>query len=133
MAYTRIYENIYTFNVSSGVVNNGSKVYFDPCPELNKKTIKGLSISNYNNTISGGSIPLNFYITLIDKKNQIICYNYPLVDLLDASNTLFSQFKLRLFNLYDLDLYRSYYFFSSAIPLSFPPYETMFKINFYLE
>lgn len=131
MTYNRIYENIYSFQVTNGVLNAGYRYYFDPFPELNNKTLKGISISNYNNLLNGSNLLYSFYITLINKKGEILCYNYPAVDLLDSSNASYTNFRLRLFNFKDLDLKSSYYFFQA--PVSFPPYANTFKFNFYLE
>lgn len=131
MTYNRIYENIYSFQVTNGVLNAGYKYYFDPMPELNNRKLKGISVSNYDNLINPSLRLYSFYTTLINKKGDIICYNYPLVDLLDSSYTTYSEFRLRLFNFDDLDLKKSYYFFQA--PVSFPPYANTFKFNFYLD
>jgi hypothetical protein len=132
MTYNRIYENIYSFQVTSGVLNAGFKYYFDPMPELNNRKLKGISISNYQNLLNPSQLLYSFYITLINKKGDIINYNYPVVDLLDASwPSSYPEYRLRLFNFDDLDLKKSYYFFQA--PVSFPPYNNLFKFNFYLD
>lgn len=139
MAYQRIYENIYSFTVNAGVLNTGYKYYFDPCPEINNRGIKGISASNFADNMFNGTPALgllySFYITLKDKENNILCYNMPLVDLIDANakNINYQNLRLRLFNYKNLDLKNSYYFFQSIPLLAFPPTNNLFSLNFYLD
>ena len=125
MAYQRIYENIYTFPVI--VPANyvaGSKRFFDPCPELQNKTIVGMSLS-YNNFPAGSTGCI--YITLKDKAQNIKLQNYPAADLDDATN---QNFRLRLFNYSDIDLNNSYWIMQNASILG---QSTIFNFNFYLQ
>lgn len=126
MAYSRIYENIYTFPVI--VPTNyvaGSKRFFDPCPELANKKVVGISLS-YDIITVGGIGAL--YVTLKDKKQNILLQNYPAQDLDDSNGT--TNFRLRLFNYSDIDLNNSYYFIQGASILG-PA--TIFNFNFYLQ
>ena len=120
MTYQRIYENIYTFPVivSSNYVA-GSKRFFDPCPELNNYSVVGMSLS-----YSGAS---SLYITLKDKKQNIILQNYPAIDLNDSTNL--NTFRLRIFNYKDIDLNSSYW-----VQMDFSIFSgaTVFNFNFYL-
>ena len=126
MAYTRIYENIYTFPVI--VPANyiaGSKRFFDPCPELANKKVVGISLS-YNTRSSGG--PAALYITIKDNKQNILLQNYPAQDLDDSNGT--TNFRLRLFNYSDIDLNNSYWIVQGASILGA---STIFNFNFYLQ
>jgi hypothetical protein len=136
MPYTRIYENIYTFPVyARELINQNAKYFFDPCPEIRQKKINAISISYYNyyNGYADSA-----FITLKNGKNEIMCDNYPATDLMDTTtqNSLLTgtlQYKLRLFNLYDIDLKSSYYMYN-RITFPFPTNNLpLFNINFYLE
>lgn len=125
MAYTRIYENIYTFPVV--VPANyiaGTKRFFDPCPELLNRKIKAISTS-YNNISATGTGAL--YITLKDTNQNILLQNYPAQDLDDSS--LGNNFRLRLFNYSNIDLNNSYFIIQGASILGA---STIFNFNFYL-
>jgi hypothetical protein len=126
MAYSRIYENIYTFPVV--VPANyiaGSKRFFDPCPELNNRRVVGISIS-YDTITTAGIGAL--YLTIKDKKQNILMQHYPAKDLDDS--TTFAQYRLRLFNYSELDLNNSYWILQGASILGG---STVFNFNFYLE
>lgn len=136
MAYQRIYDNVYTFPVyAKALINPNAKNFFDPCPEIKKRHIKALSISYYN--FYTGYID-SAYITLKNGNNEIICYNYPATDLMDTTtqNTILSgslTYKLRFFNLYDLDLNSSYYMYNH-VTFPFPTNNNpIFNLNFYLD
>jgi len=136
MAYTRIYENVYTFPVyARELINANAKYFFDPCPEIKKRHIKAISISYYN--FYNGYVD-SAYISLKNSKNETICYNYPATDLMDntTQNGLLSgtlNYKLRLFNLYDLDLNSSSYIYNH-VTFNFPTNGLpLFNLNFYLE
>jgi hypothetical protein len=126
MAYTRIYENIYSFPVV--VPANyvaGSKRFFDPCPELKNKRVVGISLS-YNNFPAGSTGAI--YITLKDNKQNILLQNYPAPDLDDSSGG--NNYRLRLFNYSDIDLNNSYWIMQGASILG---QSTIFNFNFYLQ
>ena len=135
MTYTRIYENIYTFPVqtkSQLSYQDGTKYFFEPCPEIKNKTIKALSISYYN------SIPSQTdqaYFTFKNCKGETLAYNYPAVDLMDTTSqqpVAIPNYKLRLFNWYDIDLNNSYYtYIDVSGPLN--TFKVLFNLNFYLE
>lgn len=126
MAYTRIYENIYTFPVV--VPANyiaGSKRFFDPCPELANKKVVAISISYDTITVAGiGAL----YITIKDNKQNILLQNYPAQDLDDSNG--YTNFRLRLFNYSDIDLNNSYWIVQGASILGA---STIFNFNFYLQ
>jgi len=126
MAYTRIYENIYTFPVI--VPANyvaGSKRFFDPCPELANKKVVAISLS-YDTITTAGIGAL--YITIKDNKRNILLQNYPAQDLDDSNGT--TNFRLRLFNYSDIDLNNSYFIIQGASILG---QSTIFNFNFYLQ
>lgn len=134
MAYTRIYENIYTFPVQTvDQVNyvDGTKYFFEPCPEIRKRTIKALSISYYNSR--AGQQDQAFF-TFKNGKGEVLAYNYPAVDLQDNTNTGLAnpKYRLRLFNWYDIDLNNSYYTYVDVSgPLN--TFDVLFNLNFYLD
>lgn len=138
MAYTRIYENIYSFAVQTPgpVLNENIKIFFNPCPEIKNRHIKAISISYYNSYAGQTD---QAFITLKNSKGDILTYNYPAVDLQDTSATNVPgsinalNYKLRLFNFYDIDLASSYYFYnnlSGPLGVAFP---ILFYLNFYLD
>lgn len=136
MAYTRIYENIYTFPVlTNGVVNSENvKIFFAPCPQIRNRKIVAMSLS-YLPSIAGQQDQL--YLTLKNGKGDVLMYNYPATDLQDSTNTpnptLFINYRLRLFNYYDIDLANSYFFFSDISGPLGANNQPIFNINFYLE
>jgi hypothetical protein len=137
MTYNRIYENIYTFpvNTKGTIVGDNVKVFFDSCPEIQKKTLKAISLS-YDISVQNGAYPDQAFITLKNSKGEVLIYNYPANDLNDTVNgALFTTqvFRLRLFNLYDVDLSQSYYFFNNVSGPIGNNSQIVFNFNFYLD
>jgi len=137
MTYNRIYENIYTFPVSTNgtILGDNVKVFFSPCPQISKRHLKAISIS-YDLSKAQGGYPDQCFITLKNSKGEVLLYNYPANDLNDATDFIVGgvlNFKLRLFNLYDVDLSQSYYFYSDVSGPIGNNSQIVFKLNFYLD
>ena len=131
MAYSRIYEDIYTFPVViGGNYTAGEKRFFDPCPEIKKRKIKAISISyNSTSTFLTGAL----YITFKDTNNKILTQNYPAIDLNDSIYQLYQPpqtYRLRLFNYDNIDLNNSYYILSN---INISGIFELFNLNFYLD
>lgn len=124
MKALRIFDNIYSFNVKTGNIVQGVKYFFDPCPEIKDKRIKGITISNTINLF----YTHNFYLTLVDQNNKMLIQDMPLIDLKDSQDN--NVFRLRMFDLKNIDLNRSYFYFQDPLA-SIVAVETLFKINFY--
>lgn len=105
-------DRVITISISDGGKPTNQKIYFDKNLPY-QLIIKAITVSYYW-TIGGQTD--QGYLTLVDRKNQTLIYNYPLIDLMDYSNVNappwnpVDQFKIRQFNLYDVNLINSYFF-----------------------
>lgn len=135
MPYSRIYENIYSFPVTTNgiVLTENVKIFFNPCPEIRNRHVKAISISFYN-TYAGQTDQA--YITLKNGKGEVLIYNYPAVDLQDsttAATTANYVYRLRLTNFQDIDLANSYFFYNDLSGPLGANNQPIFNINFYLD
>jgi hypothetical protein len=133
MKNCRIYDNEYTLPVLRvGGVNYtpSTPVYFGQNTFIEGKTIK--SISAFSNLVPLGVTGDCYYITLFNTKGEQLLYNYPVDDL---NNTQYQNanyltpLKLRLFNLKNVDLRRSYFISSFNTP-AVNTFEA-FRLTFY--
>ena len=126
----RVYDNTYSvpfdavFNL---VVSPSVPYYFTGYNFLKNKTIKAISVMDvYGINFANAGMML----TLRNVKGQDLLYNYPLSDLQvgDFSTGSNTQ-KLRLFNLYDIDLNNSYY--SQSVTIGYGFDARIFLLNFH--
>jgi hypothetical protein len=106
----RVYDNTYSvpIDVTVGqIVNSSTPKYFTGYSYLRSKKIKAISIMPLLVNAPSG---LGLMLTLRDGKGDELLYNYPMSDLI-VSNVQFGSplNRMRLFNLYDLDLENSYW------------------------
>jgi hypothetical protein len=106
----RVYDNTYSvpIDVTVGqIVNSSTPKYFTGYSYLRSKKIKAISIMPLLVNAPSG---LGLMLTLRDGKGNELLYNYPMSDLI-VSNVQFGSplNRMRLFNLYDLDLENSYW------------------------
>lgn len=106
----RVYDNTYSLpiDVTVGqIVNSSTPKYFTGYSYLRGKKIKAISIMPLLVNAPSG---LGLMLTLRDGNGKELLYNYPMSDLI-VSNVQFGSplNRLRLFNLYDLDLENSYW------------------------
>lgn len=127
----RIYDRVYTYQVYVNIpANENIKIFFKSgLSTLKDKTIRAISASYYN-TIAGQTDQC--WLTLVDKNHNTMLYNYPVVDLQDASNTgevdNNFNYRLRLFKLHDIELQNSYFMYNNVTgPLT----GNLFNLNFY--
>tara|TARA_R110000868_G_scaffold167670_3_gene402062 strand:- start:457 stop:849 length:393 start_codon:yes stop_codon:yes gene_type:complete len=118
---------------TSSVVVDGFKLFLPPYPNIYNKKIIGITISYYNTY--EGQIDQGF-LTLVDKNNNLLLYNYPLIDLFDASiSRAFSpppiifNYRVTQFDLFNIDLQSSFVIYQG---LSGGLTGALFTLNFYL-
>lgn len=126
MKNVRCFDYVYTvpINVVTGVINNASTpIYFSGYPFLRGKRIKAINVNNRFGTTYDDT-----FFTFVDgAKNQLL-YNYPASDLLNSSVPT-NQTRLRLFDLYDIDLNNSYWINTQNIGWAVTG--TILELNFY--
>ncbi len=125
---TRIYTQVYTHQVQTGdITNENVKIFFKSgLSYLKEKTIKAITI-NYD-TFNIGTTATG-YLTLVDSNHNTILYNYPFRDLHGTTKSF--PLRLRLFNLKNIELQNSYFFYRNLInPITAGK---LFDINFYFE
>ena len=126
----RVYDNTYSVPfdaVLNLVVSPSVPYYFTGYNFLKNKTIKAISVKDvYGINFANAGMML----TLRNVKGQDLLYNYPLSDLQvgDFSTGSNTQ-KLRLFNLYDIDLNNSYY--SQSVTIGYGFDARIFLLNFH--
>jgi hypothetical protein len=126
----RVYDNTYSVPfdaVLNLVVSSSVPYYFTGYNFLKNKTIKAISVMDvYGINFANAGMML----TLRNVKGQDLLYNYPLSDLQvgDFSTGSNTQ-KLRLFNLYDIDLNNSYY--SQSVTIGYGFDARIFLLNFH--
>ena len=128
MKNARLFEGVYTLpiQVQTGVINNASTpIYFTGYPYLLKKKIKAINF----NLRQGATIPQYVYFTLYNSKGEQLVYNLPASDIINSSQPA-NQTRLRLFDLYDIDLQKSYWIYSQNIGWIITG--TIFELNFYM-
>lgn len=126
----RVYNEVFTLpvNVIGGTTNNVSKPYFfTGYPILRGKRIKAIGINPNAEFFTASDAP--YYLTLVDGKQNQLLFNYPMTDLF--LHDLFGNpaNKLRLFDLYDIDLLNSYW--TNQNNLSWVSTGSIMLINFY--
>lgn len=133
MKNARLFDGVYTLpiRVSAGTVNNPSTpIFFTGYPYLKGKKVKAI---NYNYR-SGSAVNIYYiFFTFYNSKGEQLIYNLPASDIINSSSpsiTIFNQTRLRLFDLYDLDLQRSYWIYTQNV--AWGSNFTPFEINFYL-
>lgn len=128
MKNVRITDKIYTvpINVRFGEINNASTPnFFSGYPALRNQRIKGIAVSPQPGRLAASD---PYYITLVDGKGNQLLYNWPIWDLVITSSGSNTN-RLRLFDLYDIDLLSSYWINSSNV--GYVVTDTLFRINFY--
>lgn len=123
---------IYTFPVFVYSYYTNVKNYLNREIVFLNETIKAISVSYYQT--DGGQTDQGF-LTIVNRKNQTLLFNYPLVDLQDKTSSATpgnlnpNFFKLRTCNLKDVSTTGSYVIFND---ITLPPYQgDRFNINFY--
>lgn len=124
-------DKIYTLDVTINQVAGNSRIFLPSFPDISKKTVKGILISNY---VSLAGQPDQILLTLVNSQKEVLLYSYPCQDLSDNSfqfvlNANPPQFFVRQFNLYDVETRASWINFAG---LSGPLTGLMFKISFYI-
>lgn len=126
----RVYDNTYAVPFDANlnlVVSPSVPYYFTGYNFLKNKTIKAISIMDVYgiNFVAAGMM-----LTLRNGKGEDLLFNYPLTDLQVGGFTTGSNTKrLRLFNLYDIDLNNSYY--SQSVTIAYGFNARIFIINFH--
>jgi len=133
MKVTRVYSQIYSYSVQvDQPANDSIKTFFKSgLSDLKNKTIRGITVSNCFIGTPGQTDQI--YITLLDRNNNTLLYNYPVVDLLDltgGNSSNINKTRLRLFNLTGLELQNSYFF---IVNVTGPIQGKIFDLNFYFE
>jgi hypothetical protein len=127
----RLYNEVFTLpvNVIGGTTNNISKPYFfTGYPILRGKRIKAISINpNGDTAFTASDAP--YYVTLVDGKQNQLLFNYPMTDLFQHDAFGNQANRLRLFDLYDIDLLNSYW--TNQNNLSWVSSGAVMFINFY--
>lgn len=124
----RLFDDVYTFPVKvypGQTVNNSVPQYFGNYPFLNDKTVKAISVQPIN---WSPAVNPDYMITFMNVKGDQLLFNQPVSDLVQTLAGV-NNTRLRLFNLFAIDLQRSY--FTSVISTSFVSVSTLFNINFY--
>ncbi len=124
----RLFDNVYTFPVkvfNGQVVNNSVPQYFGNYPFLNDKRVKAISVQP---VAWSPAVNSDYMITLIDVNGEQLLFNQPVSDLVVTVAGV-NRTRLRLFNLFGIDLQRSY--FSSVTGVGFITNATLFNLNFY--
>lgn len=124
----RLFDNVYTFPVkvfNGQVVNNSVPQYFGNYPFLNDKTVKAISVQMIDWNIVTNP---DFLLTFMNIKGEQLLFNQLVSDLVVTVGGV-NNTRLRLFNLFAVDLQRSY--FSSVQGVAFIGNATLFNINFY--
>jgi hypothetical protein len=96
--------------VNFGQTNNASTpIFFTGYPVLRKKRIKAIAINPVGSPGSTNpSAP--YYLTLVNGNGEQLLYNYPMTDLMQTDGGSGNPLsRLRLFDLYDIDLLNSYW------------------------
>lgn len=123
-------DRVITISQSIGGVSTNQKVFFDKNLPY-QITIKAITVSYYWSV--GGNTDQAF-LNLVNRKGDTLLYNYPVIDLMDYSNINpppwtnppQDQFKIREFELNDVNLINSYFF---IIDTTVPGYQL--NLNFY--
>lgn len=127
MKNVRVVDQVYTLVVSvqgGQILNTSTPIYFTGYPVLRNKTIKSITFNRRTGAGNAGYIFLN----LFNGKGDQLLTDYPASDLCNISNPAL-QTRQRLFNLYDIDLQKSYYIDTLNIPQ--PITRVYFELNFY--
>lgn len=124
---------IYVFNVNCYNYNNFQKNYLNREIVYLNETVKAIGISYYNSFPGQTDVA---YLTLVNRKNQTLISNYPVMDLMDNTSSaspgsfINKFFRLRCFNLKDISTSGSYVIYTDVSgPLS--PNAIAMQINFY--
>jgi hypothetical protein len=123
-------DKIYSLDVTVRNLLDGNRVFLPPFPDINNKTVRGITISQY--FTEPGQVGQGF-LTLLDSKKNVLLYTYSLQDLSDSSSqivgTVPKAFFIRQFNLFDIETRSSYFNFNQ---LGGAPSGLMFRISFYV-
>jgi hypothetical protein len=127
----RIFSNVYTIpiTVTAGVVNNASTpIYFSGYTSMRGKTIKAITFD----IDFVGITQLDYFLTMVNGNGEQLIYNMPFNNFIMQTDVIVLPYnRLPLFNLYDVDLLRSYWMNSQGIAYTFTG--TLFRLNFYWE
>lgn len=134
MKNARQYNQVYTHvvNVVANQPNNGSSpIFFKSGNDvLSKVTVKAIEFSGFGlGSFALGNAP--WYVTFVNDKEESLIFNYPIKDFVTYEGDPFSNGgnKLRLFNLPNINLNKSYWFVASGV--GWGASLNIFNINFY--
>lgn len=123
----REFDKVYTITYttpSNGIIVPNKKNYFSGYPFLRYIKPKAISINNLPSIIKYWS-----YLSINDKKENTVIFNYPFNDLYQTDNYPFA--KLRLFNIDGVDLLNSYWLYTGN-PITYTSGNLpLFTLSFY--
>jgi len=134
MKTTRVYTQVYSYSVQVEQGANDSIKHFfkSGLSTLKKKTIKAITVAFQYIGVPGQTDQC--FLTLVDSNHNTKLYNYPTEDLMNQTGGNIpvtpGVTRIRLFNLKDIELQNSYFFFTNV---SGPISGHVFDINFYFE
>ena len=130
----RIYDNLYTMPIIRTGGQNytaSTPIYFGQNTFIQNIKIK--AISAFTNLVPLNATGDSYYLTLFNTQGEQILYNYPIDDFnntqYQATGYITPPLKLRLCNLENVDLRRSYYISPFNTP-SISSFEA-FRLTFY--
>jgi hypothetical protein len=121
--FDKVFTVRYTIPAQYTVTIN-KKNYFDGYPFIRDIKPKAISITNSNNNLLTGG-----YITISDKKKNLVLFNVPLSDLYLEND--YPKAKLRLVNIDGIDLLNSYWIYTGTSPFSVVAVTNLFNLSFY--